>query len=119
MARVTTEDCADKIPNRFDLVMLAAFRAREIAAGSEITVHRDNDKNPVVSLREIADETQIADELHERVIQSFQTQNEVDDPDDDGAAIASAGISAGDRPAAGDMDEDRLLRQLMESKDAS
>ena len=56
MARVTVEDCVDKIPNRFDLVMLASHRAREISSGSAITVDRDNDKNPVVSLREIADE---------------------------------------------------------------
>ena len=58
MARVTVEDCVDKVPNRFDLVMLAAHRAREISAGGVITVDRDNDKNPVVALREIADETQ-------------------------------------------------------------
>ncbi len=61
MARVTVEDCVDKVPNRFELVMLAAHRAREISAGAPITVERDNDKNPVVSLREIADETQGAD----------------------------------------------------------
>ena len=57
MARVTVEDCVDKVPNRYELVMLAAHRAREISAGSPITVDRDNDKNPVVSLREIADES--------------------------------------------------------------
>ena len=57
MARVTVEDCVDKVPNRFELVMLAAHRAREISSGSALTVDRDNDKNPVVSLREIADET--------------------------------------------------------------
>ena len=68
MARVTVEDCVDKVPNRFELVMLAAHRAREISAGAPITVDRDNDKNPVVSLREIADETQSADELRERLI---------------------------------------------------
>ena len=62
MARVTVEDCVDKVPNRFELVMLAAHRAREISAGAPITVNRDNDKNPVVSLREIADETQQADD---------------------------------------------------------
>ena len=61
MARVTVEDCVDKIPNRFDLVMLASHRAREISSGSAITVDRDNDKNPVVALREIADEMQSAD----------------------------------------------------------
>ena len=74
MARVTVEDCVDKVPNRFELVMLAAHRAREIAAGSTVTVDRDNDKNPVVSLREIADETQSADELRERLIESNQNQ---------------------------------------------
>jgi len=67
MARVTVEDCVDKVPNRFELVMLAAHRAREIASGSPITVGRDNDKNPVVSLREIADETQTADDLRGHV----------------------------------------------------
>ena len=58
MARVTVEDCVDKVPNRFELVMLASHRARELASGAPITIDRDNDKNPVVSLREIADETQ-------------------------------------------------------------
>ena len=78
MARVTVEDCVDKVPNRFELVMLAAHRAREISAGSAVTVDRDNDKNPVVSLREIADETQSADDLRERLIESNQHQIEVD-----------------------------------------
>ena len=73
MARVTTEDCVDKVPNRFDLVMLAAHRAREISAGAPLTVDRDNDKNPVVALREIADETQSADELTERLIESKES----------------------------------------------
>lgn len=82
MARVTTEDCVDKVPNRFDLVMLAAHRAREISAGSPITVDRDNDKNPVVSLREIAEETQSAEDLRERLIESNQTQIEVDEPEE-------------------------------------
>ena len=83
MARVTVEDCVDKVPNRFDLVMLAAHRAREIASGSPVTVDRDNDKNPVVSLREIADETQMVDDLLERLIESNQTQIEVDEPEED------------------------------------
>ena len=65
MARVTVEDCVDKVPNRFELVMLAAHRAREIASGAPLTMDRDNDKNPVVSLREIADETQTAGDLRE------------------------------------------------------
>ena len=75
MARVTTEDCVDKVPNRFDLVMLAAHRAREITAGAPLTVDRDNDKNPVVALREIADETQSAEDLRERLIESQQTRS--------------------------------------------
>ena len=77
MARVTVEDCVDKVPNRFELVMLAAHRAREISTGAPLTVDRDNDKNPVVSLREIADEAQSAEELRERAIEAHQTQIEV------------------------------------------
>ena len=87
MARVTVEDCVDKVSNRFELVMLASHRAREISAGSAITVDRDNDKNPVVALREIADEMQSADELRERLIESHQTQIEVDEPEDDSMAL--------------------------------
>ena len=67
MARVTVEDCVDKIPNRFDLVLLAAQRAREISGGAELTIDRDRDKNPVVALREIAEETQNTDSLRERM----------------------------------------------------
>ena len=74
MARVTVEDCVDKIPNRFDLVMMAAQRARGISAGAQLTVDRDNDKNPVVSLREIAEETVSNEELEEEVIKSLQTR---------------------------------------------
>jgi DNA-directed RNA polymerase subunit omega len=72
MARVTVEDCIDKVPNRFDLVMLASQRAREVAAGAPITVERDNDKNPVIALREIADETVELDNLQESLIVSQQ-----------------------------------------------
>ncbi len=81
MARVTVEDCVDKVPNRFELVMLASHRAREISSGGELTVDRDNDKNPVVALREIADETQQSDDLRERMIEANQTHIEVDDPE--------------------------------------
>jgi DNA-directed RNA polymerase subunit omega len=115
MARVTVEDCVDKVPNRFDLVMLAAHRAREIAAGAPITVDRDNDKNPVVALREIADETQTADELTERMIESQQTQIEVDEPEDDQMALLM-GAEAADKPAEDDMTEENLLRALMEAQ---
>ena len=83
MARVTVEDCVDKIPNRFDLVMMAAQRARDISAGAQLTVDRDNDKNPVVSLREIAEETVSNEELEEEVIKSLQTFVAMDDPEED------------------------------------
>ncbi|MEM8588451.1 MAG: DNA-directed RNA polymerase subunit omega [Pseudomonadota bacterium] len=72
MARVTVEDCVEKVPNRFDLVMFAGQRARNITAGEELTVERDNDKNPVVALREIADETVELDSLKENLIRGHQ-----------------------------------------------
>jgi len=74
MARVTVEDCILKVDNRFDLIVLAAHRGREITAGAELTVPRDNDKNPVVSLREIADETIEVSDLKESMVASLQTQ---------------------------------------------
>jgi DNA-directed RNA polymerase subunit omega len=114
MARVTVEDCVDKVPNRFELVMLAAHRAREITAGSVATVDRDNDKNPVVALREIAEETQGADDLRERMISSHQTQIEVDEPEDDQMSLLMAGEI--DRPMVDDMSEEKLLRALMEAQ---
>ncbi len=116
MARVTVEDCVDKVPNRFELVMLAAHRAREIASGASLTIDRDNDKNPVVSLREIAEETQSADELRERLIESHQTQIEVDEPEDDQMSLLM-GVEA-DRPAENDMSEENLLRALMQAQEA-
>ncbi|MCH2165653.1 MAG: DNA-directed RNA polymerase subunit omega [Marinovum sp.] len=115
MARVTVEDCVDKVPNRFELVMLAAHRAREISAGSAITLDRDNDKNPVVSLREIAEETQSADELRERLIESNQTQIEVDEPVEDSMALLM-GAEPIDKPADDDLSEEKLLRALMEAQ---
>lgn len=115
MARVTVEDCVDKVPNRFELVMLASHRAREISAGAGITVDRDNDKNPVVSLREIAEETQTADELRERMIESHQTQIEVDEPEEDQMALLM-GAEAADKPEDDDMSEEKLLRALMEAQ---
>ena len=83
MARVTVEDCVTKIPNRFELVMMAAQRARSIAAGAELTLERDNDKNPVVALREIADETIDLDDLREGLIRSLQKHVEMDEPEED------------------------------------
>jgi DNA-directed RNA polymerase subunit omega len=114
MARVTVEDCVDKVPNRFELVMLAAHRAREISAGAAITVDRDNDKNPVVSLREIAEETQRADDLRERLIESNQSQIEIDEPEEDSMALLMG--AEADKPVEDDMSEEMLLRQLMEAQ---
>ncbi|MEM9578222.1 MAG: DNA-directed RNA polymerase subunit omega [Pseudomonadota bacterium] len=111
MARVTVEDCVDKVPNRFELVMLAAHRAREISAGAAISVNRDNDKNPVVSLREIAEETQSADDLRERLIESNQNQIEVDEPEEDAMALLMGAEQ--DKPEEDSMSEEMLLRQLM------
>ncbi len=116
MARVTVEDCVDKVPNRFDLVMLAAHRARELSSGTQPTVDRDNDKNPVVALREIAEETQSADGLRERMIESHQTQIEVDEPEDDQMSLLM-GVES-DRPAPeDDMSEEKLLRALMQAQE--
>lgn len=114
MARVTVEDCVDKVPNRFDLVMLAAHRAREIAAGSSVTVDRDNDKNPVVALREIAAETQPVDELRERMIETSQTQIEIDEPEDDAMALLLG--AEVDRPKPADEEnEERMFRMMLEA----
>lgn len=82
MARVTVEDCIEKISNRFDLVMIAAQRARSLAAGAELTVDRDNDKNPVVALREIADETVDLGELENGLIKGLQKHVERDDEEE-------------------------------------
>lgn len=81
MARVTVEDCVDKVPNRFELVLLAAHRARAIANGSSITVDQENDKNPVVALREIAERTIPPEDMRESLIHSIQKNVEVDEPE--------------------------------------
>ena len=83
MARVTVEDCIDKVDNRFELVLLAGHRARQISAGGEITIDRDNDKNPVVALREIAEETLSPADLKEDLIHSLQKHVEVDEPENE------------------------------------
>jgi len=114
MARVTVEDCVDKVPNRFELVLLAAHRAREIASGGPLTIARDEDKNPVVALREIAEETQPAEALRERMIAAHQTQIEVDEPEEDAMALLMGAEM--DRPVQDDMSEERMLRALMEAQ---
>ena len=92
MARVTVEDCVDKVPNRFDLVLVAAQRAREISGGAELTIDRDRDKNPVVALREIAEVTVHPAQLYETIVTSMQRV--LPDDDDEADAIGSLSQSA-------------------------
>lgn len=90
MARVTVEDCIVKVPNRFKLVLLASRRARDLSAGVAETVERENDKNPVVALREIAGATIDLDDLNEALISGLQKYVEVDEPEDDNMAMLAA-----------------------------
>ncbi len=113
MARVTVEDCIDKVENRFELVMLASHRARMIASGSALTIDRDNDKNPVVALREIADSTIVPDDLKEDLIHSLQKYVEVDEPEPEPVAAMIAADGADDGDIAFDrMSEEDLLKGL-------
>ena len=107
MARVTVEDCIDKVDNRFELVLLAGHRARQISQGAAITVPRDNDKNPVVALREIADETLSPGDLKEDLIHSLQKHVEVDEPESDGAELTDQTASAA--PDAVAQDDDTIV----------
>jgi DNA-directed RNA polymerase subunit omega len=92
MARVTVEDCVLRVPNRFDLVMVAAQRARDVSAGAPLTVERDDDKNPVVALREIAEETVDVDLLQASLIQGLQRHVEIDEPEEEQAEFDIAGL---------------------------
>jgi DNA-directed RNA polymerase subunit omega len=115
MARVTVEDCVDKVENRFELVLVAGHRARMISSGSPLTVDRDNDKNPVVALREIAEETVAPDDLKEDLIHSLQKYVEVDEPEAEAVPlIAAAQPEGGDDPEVSfdRMSEEELLRGL-------
>lgn len=103
MARVTVEDCIDKVDNRFELVLLAGHRARQISQGAQITVPRDNDKNPVVALREIADETLAPGDLREDLIHSLQKHVEVDEPEALASEIADQTAAT---PVAAEADEE-------------
>jgi DNA-directed RNA polymerase subunit omega len=94
MARVTVEDCVDKVPNRFDLVLFAAQRARQISGGADLTIDRDRDKNPVVALREIAEETVRPDHLEESVVTSLQKVRVDDDDEVDAVGSLSAQAEA-------------------------
>jgi DNA-directed RNA polymerase subunit omega len=116
MARVTVEDCVDKVENRFELVLLASHRARMISSGAALTIDRDNDKNPVVALREIADQTVAPEDLKEDLIHSLQKYVEVDEPEAEPVPmIASTAPTASgdDTDVAFDrMSEEELLRGL-------
>ncbi|MBD3844785.1 DNA-directed RNA polymerase subunit omega [Bosea sp. OAE752] len=115
MARVTVEDCIDKVDNRFELVLLAAHRARNIASGSSILVARDNDKNPVVALREIAEEKLKPEDLKEELIHSLQKHVEVDEPEPETVPLLASPTSAAtsDNEVQFDrMSEEDLLRGL-------
>jgi DNA-directed RNA polymerase subunit omega len=118
MARVTVEDCIDKVDNRFELVLLASHRARQISQGGQITISRDNDKNPVVALREIADETLSPGDLKEDLIHSLQKHVEVDEPEPDPERYLQAAetteevVAEDDQPEGvsfGSMSEEELL----------
>ena len=115
MARVTVEDCIDKVENRFDLVLLASHRARMVSSGSQITVDRDNDKNPVVALREIAETTVSPGDLKEDLIHSLQKYVEVDEPEPEVPLIGAGGnVDADDADVAMPerMTEEELLKGL-------
>ena len=116
MARVTVEDCINKVENRFDLVLLAGHRARMLSSGAPITIERDNDKNPVVALREIADETISPGDLKEDLIHSLQKYVEVDEPEPEAVPLIGATggtVDADDTEVVVDrMTEEELLKGL-------
>ena len=126
MARVTVEDCIQKLPNRFELVLMSAHRARMISQGAPLTLDRDNDKNPVVALREIGDSTIDVEDLREDYVHSMQKHVEVDEPEESAVPLLTSdsegGQQAGDAAAApaeqdnqdgyDRMSEDDLLRGL-------
>src|SRR5580698_989886 len=112
MARVTVEDCVEKVPNRFSLVLLAAHRARAISAGSPLLVDRDNDKNPVVSLREIADDVVDSDGLRESLIASLQRVDEHSEAEEEAETLALLAD-----PQHQHMSEQELVRALQSDRD--
>jgi DNA-directed RNA polymerase subunit omega len=117
MARVTVEDCVLKVPNRFELVMLAAQRARDISSGAQITIDRDRDKNPVVALREIADETVDLDSLRDGLVKGLQKHVEADEPEEDAIDAQMGenllGTLADNPAAAGVRDQDVIDEEDM------
>ena len=114
MARVTVEDCIDKVENRFELVLLASHRARQISQGAQIAVDRDTDKNPVVALREIADAALAPDDLKEDLIHSLQKHVEVDEPEAEGQDL----IDQPDQPVAAEAErEEEVAFDRMSEED--
>jgi DNA-directed RNA polymerase subunit omega len=115
MARVTVEDCVLRVPNRFELVMLAAHRARDIAAGAPLTLDRDNDKNPVVALREIADQAVAVDHLQEALVKGMQKMVEADEPEEEemdamaAQQLAAAGAELAPKAVEEDAEDEEIL----------
>ena len=125
MARVTVEDCVDKVKNRFELVLLASHRARGMSAGAELLVERDNDKNPVVALREIADKKLVPADIREDLVGSLQKQVDVDEPEEDIIAMPLAapapegeGVEATADAEMVEMTEDDILAALQSLENA-
>ena len=125
MARVTVEDCVDKVKNRFELVLLASHRARGMSAGAELLVERDNDKNPVVALREIADKKLVPADIREDLVCSLQKQVDVDEPEEDIIAMPLAaparegeGVEATADAEMVEMTEDDILAALQSLENA-
>ncbi len=109
MARVTVEDCVMRIPNRFELVLVAAHRARDIASGAPITLDRDNDKNPVVALREVAESTIDIDHIQNALVTGLQKQQDIDDPEEERELSVADGVWH--REVAGQAAEDELSQE--------
>ncbi|WP_323761129.1 DNA-directed RNA polymerase subunit omega [Maricaulis sp.] len=118
MARVTVEDCIEKIPNRFRLVLMAAHRARNISAGSELTIDRDNDKNPVVALREIADETLDMDALKDSLVNGLQRVLPSEDEEDAAREERGQQLEALPAPQV-PLDEAEMLKALQNDRDGA
>ena len=123
MARVTVEDCVDKVTNRFELVLIASHRARGMSAGAELLVERDNDKNPVVALREIADKKLVPADVREDLVGSLQKQVDIDEPEEEMLMTPLAGPSADGVEAAApdemvEMSEDDILAALQSLENA-
>ncbi len=119
MARVTVEDCVVRVPNRFELVMKAAQRARDMAAGAALTIERDDDKNPVVALREIAEETVDLDELGDALIKGLQKHVEVDEPEEELEQFSMPGSGEpAETPGADGTADDAILQAARQGLDA-